>query len=148
MVSGFEQTAAFIAEQKWPSIQAYQAIQNRFFAHVQTGRVPREVVPDSWTRFCENLYRVILSGVERRPMDPVSLVDTALDAIDAEIAESGGMSFPRSISLLQFCLGSLTNRGVLTAALHQYVPLVTDELLDLFPNSDVLGDRFDLEESL
>ena len=81
-------------------------------------------------------------------MDPVSLVGTALDAIDAEIAESGGMSFPRSISLLQFCLGSLTNRGVLTAALHQYVPLVTDELLDLFPNSGVLGDRFDLEESL
>ena len=148
VVSGFEQTASFIAEQKWPRIQAYQAIQDRFLVHVQAGRVPREVVPDSWTRFCDNLYSLILSGVARRPKDPISLVNTALDAIDAEITESGGVSFPRSISLLQFCLGSLTKRGVLTAALHGYVPLLTDELLDLFPNSGVLGDRFDLEVSV
>ena len=145
VVSGFERTAEYIAEQQWPSIQAHQAIQVRFKAHVKAGRVPQEVVPESWSRFCENLYSVSLSGVTSRPKNPGKLVNSALDAIDAEITESGDVSFPRSISLLQFSLGSLTKRNVLTAALHGYVPLLTDELLDLFPNSRVLGDRFDLE---
>ena len=151
LVFGFEQVAEFIAEQEWPDIQALQAIQVRFHQHVQAGRVPQEVVPESWTRFCGNLYRVILSGVDRRPRDAggrLRLVNTALDAIDAEIAESGGVSFPRSISLLQFSLGSLTKRHVLTSALQGYVPLVTDELLNLFPNSGVLGERFNLEVSV
>ena len=148
VVSGFERATEYIAEQQWPSIQARQAIQVRFHAHVEAGRVPQEVVPESWTRFCENLYRVIVSGVKRSPKDPRELVNNALDAIDAEIAESGDVSFPRSISLLQFSLGSLTKRDVLTVALREYVPLLTDELLDLFPNSRVLGDRFDLEVSV
>ena len=150
VVLGFERASEFIAEQKWPSIQAHQAIQVRFHQHVRAGRVPQEVVPESWTRFCDNLHSVILSGVKRPPRDAgglLRLVNTALDAIDAEIAESGGVRFPRSISLLQFSLGSLTKRRVLTSALHRYVPLLTDELLDLFPDSIVLGDRFNLEES-
>ena len=147
VVSGFEVTAGFITEQQWPRIQAQQTIQQRFLRHVQAGRVPQEVVPESWTRFCENLYRAILSGVEHDPKNSNALVNTALDAIDAEITGSAGTSFPRSVSLLQFCLGSLTKSGVLTRALQEYVPLLTDELLVLFPQSHVLGDRFDFEVS-
>ena len=151
VVSGFELAAEFIAEQEWPRIQAHQAIQVRFHQHVQAGRVPREVVPDSWTRFCDNLYEVILSGVKHHTRDSSSLlklVNTALDEIDAEIVESGGERFPRSVSLLQFSLGSLTKRRVLTSALHGYVPLLTEELLSLFPDAGVLGNRFDLEMSV
>lgn len=149
VVSGFEGAAEFIAEQEWPSIRAHQEIQGRFQQHVQAGRVPQEVAPESWTRFCDNLYRIISSSAESGPGAAVRprIIDTALDAIDSEIARSSGARFPRSISLLQFSLGALAKRRILTSALQKYVPLLTDELLDLFPDVSVLGKRFDLEAS-
>lgn len=145
----FEGATEFIAEQEWPSIRAHRAIQGRFQQHVEAGRVPQEVAPENWTRFCDNLYTIISSNVEGHPRAAVirGLVDTALDAIDSEIAESSGARFPRSTSLLQFSLGALAKRRVLTSALQRYVPLLTDELLDLFPEVRVLGNRFDLEVS-
>lgn len=51
----------------------------------------------------------------------------------------------RSVSLLQFVLGVLTKAEVVSAPLHQYVPVVTSELSDIYPEVNRFEDNFDFE---
>lgn len=145
VVLGFEQTAAFIPEQPWPDVLVRQRIRGYFEEHVASGLLPSEAVPSSWGRFCENLQRLIFSSSEKRSRDQVALVETALGYIEVEIQATRASSFPRSISLLQFCAGALAKSGFLAHPPHRYTPLVTTELVNLFPASGNLGPGFNFE---
>jgi ppGpp synthetase/RelA/SpoT-type nucleotidyltranferase len=145
IIAGFEQNVAFISEQQWPEVQARQHIEERLKARVDAGAIPTEAVPESWGRFCENLHQLILAHTNERVPDQVGVVQTAIQHLETEIGEIEPASFPRSISLLQFCLGALSKRGFLTQPLTRYTPLMTKELLDVYPQSKVLGIGFDLE---
>lgn len=45
---------------------------------------------------------------------------------------------------MQFVLGRLTDAGILHHPIYQYVPLITDELLQAFPLLET-APKFDLE---
>jgi hypothetical protein len=111
VIVGFEQSVAVISEQPWPEVQARQAIENTFRHSLEAGTLPGEVAPASWARFCENLDKMILARSDRRVRDHLAVVQQALEHIQAEIAVTPGNAFPRSVSLLQFCAGSLARRG-------------------------------------
>lgn len=145
VVLGFETTASAISEQTWPEIKAKQFIERHIRSEIQKGRLPSETAPSSWARFCENLYRAIISSTDKVVQNPPKLVQEALAKIGAEIEETSPEAFPRSVSLLQFCVGALAKRGFFEAPLRKYTPLITSELLDLFPDSRRLGSGFDLE---
>ena len=146
VVLSFENAAATIVEQSWPEIQARQLVERHFRAKLRDGLLPTEAAPQSWTRFCENLHRVILSSTDRnvRDHEQVQLVERALGFIDAEMMKIAP-EFPRSVSLLQFCIGALAEHKFLQTRLRRYTPLLTTELHDLYPAITCLGEGFDLE---
>jgi hypothetical protein len=49
---------------------------------------------------------------------------------------------PHSISLLQFAFGVLTNNALIQPPLERFVPLITSELLDLYPKTAQFETRF------
>lgn len=146
LVAGYENATNIIVEQRWPEIAAKKRIEETLRSRFDDGTIPSELAPKSWSRFCDNVFSAIVSTSEQFVRDPVQLVDTALSAIDLEVTRNKG-KFPRSISLVQFCLGALASGGIATGRLKRYVPLVTGELTVLFPSAVVLGRSFDCEFS-
>lgn len=147
LISSFEQSASVIANQEWPDVKGRQMIFEGFQEAISRGSIPTEVVPASWGRFCENLQQLLLSTTEKRIHDQTALVTEAMTFVNREIDASAGAKFPRSVSLLQFCLGALTKHGLIDKPLNRYTPLVTTELLDLYPQAKVVGTGFDFESS-
>lgn len=145
VVLGFEQTAGFIAEQDWPEVKARQRIRAFFASLVDRGVLPSEVVPNSWGRFSENLLALIRSSEEKRIDNLESCVQKVLGVIQAEVEATLHESFPRSISLLQFCIGAMAKQGILARPMRRFVPLITGELRDLYPDTKKLGAGFDLQ---
>jgi ppGpp synthetase/RelA/SpoT-type nucleotidyltranferase len=145
VVAGFENSANFIAEQVWPEVAAQQNIQRFFVEHFEAGRLPSEVTPSSWGRFCENLLKLVLSNTEKRPRDIAAHIAGGIARIDTEIVATGSAAFPRSLSLMQFCIGALSKAGFLSRPLRQFVPMVTPELTALYPAIAAVGAGFDFE---
>lgn len=146
LIAGYEQATSVIVERRWPEIAAKKRIEEVMRVRFEDGTIPSELCPKSWSRFCDNVYSAVISTSSDFVRDPLSLVNTALQAIDLEAVANKG-SFPRSISLVQFCLGALASRGIATGTLKRYVPLLTTELTGLFPSVSILGKTFDCEFS-
>jgi Region found in RelA / SpoT proteins len=146
LVLGFDSAASAIHQQRWPEVVIRSTIEHAFRSRFEAGTLPAEALPASWMRFCENVQRLILSTsadrlsghgaqifIERR----LRTIEQALDAVrDA---------YPRSLSLLQFCIGALADAGHITGRLKNYVPYISDELRSLYPKSLIAGEGFDME---
>lgn len=72
----------------------------------------------------------------------VEAARSAMRFIDQAAREGGAEKHPRSVSLIQFTLGTLVQAGLITGAVKCYVPLITPELIDLYPKAALLGDGF------
>lgn len=145
VVAGFENNATFIAEQVWPEVAVQQNIYKFFIEHFDAGRLPTEVAPKSWGRFCENLLKLLLSSTERRPKDITSHATGGLEHIDQEIRLTGTEKFPRSLSLIQFCAGALARTGFINRPLRKFVPVITPELTALYPAISAVGAGFNFD---
>lgn len=145
VVLGFEQTAQFIVDQEWPDVQARQRIWEFFLQLVADQLLPAEVIPRSWGRFSENLLSLIVSSSDKRIRNLRDYVNTALAIVEKEVRVTSLRTFPRSVSLLQFCTGALARHQFFAGHPQQFSPLVTGELLSLFPEVKVLGEGFNLE---
>lgn len=139
LVLGFEQSANFISSQRWPRVQQLERIHSFFEEQYLSGMLPPIATPKSWSRFCENLYSLFSSLCDRHDLD--EMIELGLNAISSELSSSRSC-FPMSISLLQFCQGALAKNKLVKKTSKRYVPLITDELLQLFPDSRVYGQGF------
>ena len=52
---------------------------------------------------------------------------------------------PKSVSLFQFVLGALGSRGVVAEPLRDFFPLVTEELLEIFPSTGQFSRPFEFD---
>lgn len=145
LVVGYASVAPLLGEHPWPVVQARAAIEQFFVTEVAAGRIPSDVAPLSWVRFSENFLTIVLGSTDRFVSDPSNLVDNALKAVGAEVASLTADSFPRSLSLIQFCIGALVKQQFLTAPLRRYTPVLTTELRSLYPAVALLGNGFDFE---
>jgi ppGpp synthetase/RelA/SpoT-type nucleotidyltranferase len=145
VVLGFEQSAQFISEQRWPAVQSKRYIQEFFARAIQQYSIPSEVIPASWGRFCDNLTNLIVAHHRPPPANQTETVAKAVEFIEIEIRSIAATEFPRSISLFQFCVGALCKSGFLRGQASRFTPLLTPELLGLYPESRRLGTGFDFE---
>jgi len=143
IVLGFEQTSELVTTQEWPDLDLQRKIANAFKEQVNSGKIPQELAPRDWNRFAENLFVLIRSPEHHRNQPRDQLVRQALEILDGEIVRSSPAIFPRSVSLLQWCLGTLTAAGFLRHPLIKYVPNVTSELIALFPSVEQLTGDFE-----
>ena len=98
LVAGFGSIEGTLSEQHWPVVAAQKAIETHFRAGIEAKQIPREVAPESWTRFCQNLFALLT--VRPRERDPVGVVTQALGELAAGMAPWSAEQFPRSLSLL------------------------------------------------
>ncbi|WP_176300259.1 RelA/SpoT domain-containing protein [Burkholderia vietnamiensis] len=148
LVLGFDAAAAAIHAQRWPDVAVRSKIEDLFRSRFDQGQLPAEVKPASWMRFCENVQRLILSTSPRRLSgnDAQTFVEKRLRTIEIEL-DKVGADYPRSLSLLQFCIGVLAETGHIEGKLHKYVPYLSPELLSLYPKSKIAGPGFDAEDT-
>lgn len=140
VLQAFDQVADLIQESSWPAIEDKTRIVDFFLERVENGSIPSEVAPRSWSRFGDNLYKAVigLSGSRRTQFDrgdPLSELDTALEVLDQYVLDNPAERFPRSVSLLQVCVGALAISGDFPGEIRatDYHPPVSKELHDLFP---------------
>jgi len=145
LIIGFEQAAEVIATQDWPEVQSTKAVEVFFRELVEAGSIPSEIVPSNWPRFAENVFSLIRQSNGFRRDQMLDSTHSVLAAIREEILPIAPEMFPRSISLGQFVLGLLTRMGRIRGEIRRYTPLVTDELIAIFPATDSLTSVFDFE---
>jgi Region found in RelA / SpoT proteins len=148
LVLGFDQTATHVSESAWAEVQARKEIVTAVRGLVDGGTIPTELAPGDWARFSSNVYDIICAGkgVTRDPFQRAALVTRALEAVGAELQRLGPGAVPRSVSLFQFFFSILAKAAIIKAPLYRFVPPVTQELEELFPEVRGFGNGMSLEE--
>lgn len=145
LVLGFEQTAAYVADGKWPVVEDKSAILTFFQKKFADGQVPSELRPESWTRFADNVHRLFTAfdGQDPACMPNRRLrnLSAYLDAVDKAMNELGPDRMPRSISLFQFVVGVLGSSLTVTSAYSYYLP-IAETMNWIFGNLAIPGQIF------
>jgi ppGpp synthetase/RelA/SpoT-type nucleotidyltranferase len=145
LVAGYDALAEHLAPQQWPEIATKAQIEEAFKGGIEAGNIPSELAPQSWSRFCDNVYGLLRAvAIERREKETVAL-SRSIEILRLGIGEMDHASFPRSVSLLQFVLGTLARADYLPPSLGSYCAPVTAALLDLYPETRCLTNVFDFE---
>jgi ppGpp synthetase/RelA/SpoT-type nucleotidyltranferase len=146
LLAGFDKVADTIGGGFAPDVNDKAAIRDAFVALLQDGRIPTEVAPKDWTRFSENVYRVIQVLSNERPsgrsMRPLSRLGNALTIVRDSISALAPEQFPRSISLFQYTTAVLASSGQFRAGRFDYYLPTTPELMDLFPELSLAWEPF------
>jgi len=137
----FEDAAKYIEPSIWPEIEAKAALRAFFNKMVTGGSIPAELGPKDWSRFVDNVFRLVASRGDRPR--PNEIVATIQRDFQAELAAIGPGAVPLSISLWQLTFASLFKGGSITSALRNHWPLITPELEDLYPSLRGFTPRFD-----
>lgn len=132
MILGFDGLAEHIRASPWPTLEAQTKIEIFFKSLADKGEIPSEVLPQDWTRFAANVFEVLRVTDRPRGTKPTDLLDEALERLAAAVQEQRAEKFPRSVSLFQFCLGTLLTDGFVGTKLHDYSALVTEEFVAMF----------------
>lgn len=144
LILDFARSADQIREQHWPEVAASKQIEEAFRGALARAEIPTELAPKDWTRFSTNLVGLIQSSLSSSDESLLGGVKQALAVLREAIKSQDAKSFPRSISLAQYAFGVLSQADVLKPQLRRYVPLITPELLELFPKASAFEPRFDL----
>ncbi len=151
LVASMDSAIETIPPQKWPEFEAKEQIFRLFQNRFASGHLPEELKPHSWGRFCDNYYALVLSTGKRflRDREKIDLVQTSLEVVDSALPPKSELEPPRSLTLLQYCIGLLLeNDFIADGNLHRYHPLVTSELLTLFPKSACLCGVFEMDVAM
>ncbi|MFH0821936.1 MAG: hypothetical protein V2B18_04245 [Pseudomonadota bacterium] len=142
LILGFEEAAKYISAQHWHEVATKREIQDFFRGLFDSDRLPREVMPTNWMRFCDNLYSLLAASSEK----PSRIMKQVLDALNEEVESLGPDRHPLSITLMQFVFGVLTERGLLAPpGPQEHTVLITDQLKSLYPTVERYRNPFDLE---
>jgi ppGpp synthetase/RelA/SpoT-type nucleotidyltranferase len=142
MVAGYSALTDRIHPEAFPELATKQEVELLFRAAFDTGRIPPESEPASWTRFCENIMNLIRAAAGGRRNPPEKLIRGLIACWTAALAPSCP-PYPRSLSLLQFALGEAVGQGLIPLELGSYYPPVTSGLADFYPATNALRNHFD-----
>jgi ppGpp synthetase/RelA/SpoT-type nucleotidyltranferase len=143
LVLAFEQASLKLEPSVWPEIKAKQQIMEYFSSVVEKGLIPNELSPKVWSRFTDNVFRLIMSSSGSKKPKASDIPTFVKQAVDAELAQVGAERVPRSVSLWQFAFASLYKTGMLSEPGRDYWPLITPELEDFYPELRTFAPRFD-----
>ena len=145
LVTGYDVLVEEMVTQRWPAVEAKRQVEDFFRRRIEGGELPHQLEPASWLRFCDNFLAIVVAAKQGYVEDKVAAAAEALAHVEEELNTTPLGAIPMSLSLLQICIGALAKRGGLSRPLRRYVPLVTDELRDLYPQVAVLGQGFSIQ---
>lgn len=137
LVLGFDEATKYLYECDWPETAAKKEIVEVFKKYFSEGLIHPELMPRDWTRFSDNIYKLLTSDekyIYKNPISKNKHINICVDRFYEEILKLGPEKVPRSISLIQFVFGVLSECCIINPPLINYRPNITDELLDLYPS--------------
>lgn len=137
LVMGFDQASQFISENAWPDTEAKKVIMEQIKNAFLKKQILEELEPKDWTRFSDNVYSMITATSEAQEMSPTRrnrYVERSVKIFLEELENLEPNQVPLSISLVQLIFGILSECEFLKPPLSGYIPIITDELLILYPS--------------
>lgn len=126
IIAGFEANLDFVAQSSFPEVEAKQRIVTRFQDLISEGIISDSLVPQSWSRFADNVYSLVRSYA--RSTSAVYKVDPLLDGVETYIRSTGIARDLKSGSLFQVVVGAVSAGAVQGASLKEFVVLDSPEL--------------------
>lgn len=142
----FDQTSQIVQENQWPEVWVKKDIIDLFNRAINQGLIRKELIPKDWTRFTDNIYNLIISTREVNNMSPLKKARYAqrcLKTLNSELERIDSQKMPLSISLTQLIFGILTKCNILKPPLRGFYPIITDELITLYPSVAVFNQKFE-----
>jgi ppGpp synthetase/RelA/SpoT-type nucleotidyltranferase len=129
VVAGFEENIDFVPRSEDPEVDALQRVVETFDALYSEGMIPEELRPKSWSRFAENVYRLVRS-YSSRSQAPARTVELAA-TVDAYLRTNNSLADLRSGSLFQAVLGFVNSGVVPNGNINRYIIVGSSELRDV-----------------
>jgi ppGpp synthetase/RelA/SpoT-type nucleotidyltranferase len=150
LVVHFEAAAGHVSEGRAAYLEDQGRIEQFFTALVDRRLIPREAVPKDWTRFADNLYRVLQAFAGTRTSGrgsrALATLPRAFEILEAYVKDNSADRFPRSLSLFQVALGALASSGEFTGTARNYCLPATADFRTLFPQAHVPATVFEVGE--
>jgi ppGpp synthetase/RelA/SpoT-type nucleotidyltranferase len=142
LILAFEQTSEFIETNDYTEIKIKQNIATEINQLFQTGKLPDELKPKDMSRFCNNLYCLLLNLVEEKNIKKI------IKQITTKIQSTRKNQIPFSISLFQYFIAILVSDEIIDASTSKYYWHITREAIDLYPALNNISSIFQYEENL
>lgn len=146
LVSGAKNINEFIQESKWPEVETKKFILDKFLQLKELDLIPDELLPKDGSRFCDNLLNIIKLNPIFSNKETEEVINSSFEIIKTEITTYSKHTFPRSLSLLQLFTAILYKHSKIKANNDSYIPVVTNEMEMLFPETKKISVRFNIGE--
>ena len=140
LILAFEQTSEFIENNDYTEIKIKQNLAIEINKLFQNGKIPDELQPKDMSRFCDNLYRLLISVVKEKKIKKI------VKQIIQKIQSTKKNQIPRSISLFQYFITILVSEEIIDASINKYYWHITQEVISLYPSLKNVSSTFEYEE--
>lgn len=128
LILAFEQVSETIQESEDSEIkrkcQLAVATQSLF----DQEKIPQELKPKDMTRFCNNLYSILVSTEKENEIQQV------IKCITKKVNSTPSKQIPLSLSLLQYFLAILVENKIIILPVKKHYCHITEELITHYPN--------------
>jgi predicted transcriptional regulator len=106
----------------------------------QSGKIPDELKPKDMSRFCDNLYLLIINvGQEEN-------IKNIIKHIITKIQSTKTNQIPRSISLFQYFVAILVSDQIIEPSTKNYHWHITQEVTTLYPSLENISFTFQYDQ--
>ncbi len=145
LISGYHDIYPHITEHQWPLMNCKIELLQFIKGKIEEGNIPREVVPNDLSRFCDNVIDFVTSCNKKRDLIHGRLLTRIFENITKEFDSYATTAFPRSVSLFQVIMGIMVRHVNLIPAPERYSAFITPELEIFFPEVKQLNNSFQFE---
>lgn len=141
LILAFEQTSEFIENNDYTEIKIKQKLATEINKLFQNGKIPDELKPKDMSRFCDNLYRLLINVVYEK--DIKNIIKQIIQKVQAKKINQ----IPRSISLFQYFIAILISEKIIDTSINKYYWHITQEVISLYPSLKNIDSTFEYEEN-
>ncbi|MDD1418844.1 hypothetical protein MEO40_06775 [Dolichospermum sp. ST_sed1] len=134
LILAFEQTSAIIQENDYPEIKIKNKLAREIKNLFEIGKLPNELKPKDMNRFCDNLYRLVITTNKEINNQEIQKI---INVIKTEVQATSFAQIPRSLSLFQYFLTILIRHKIVEFPIDKYYYHITDELTTHYPDLNI-----------
>lgn len=140
LILAFEKTSEVIEDNGYQEIKHKKYFAEEINKLFKYKKIPDELHPKDMSRFCDNLYRLLINVVEEKKIQ-----EKAKNVIQ-KIQSTKTSLIPRSISLFQYFISILISDKIIDVSTNKYYFHITKEVIDLYPDTAGIKDIDDIFE--
>ncbi|NER03343.1 MAG: hypothetical protein F6K17_12340 [Okeania sp. SIO3C4] len=141
LILAFEKTSEVIEDNSYQEIKNKQYLAKEINKLFQDQKIPDELKPKDISRFCDNLYRLLINVVEEKQ------IKETFKVVIQKIQSTKTNQIPRSISLFQYFISILISEKIIDSSRNRYYWHITQEVISLYPELRTIDSTFEYEEN-